>query len=381
MTTIIKKRFVMRLLLCSSIPNPSKQLGASKLILELAEALQSLGHSCDIFPCKPLAKGVDYTEAILNAIKQKDGNYDIIELPDSITQLPPSSKHHRYIIRSILLEYHFTKGSFPIRPLSWKAHIKSIALTLLNRQHINYPTPSRLHFLDSLFASAHAINFANSMDAKAIRKRGINKVPILTIPYGIADENRKYFEQISTDIPPTPKIAFVGTFDFRKGCLDLIQIVKCLSDTYPDLQFKFLGTKGMLQTTQEVLNCFPRKYHKRLEIIPTYQPNKLPSLLQDCSLGIFPSYIEAFGIGIIEMLAAALPVIAYDAPGPCDILPTNQRIPIGDVGAMCKQIKLLLNNPQELQQQRIAARKCSDKYNWETIAKRTIDAYQNLVSA
>ena len=131
----------------------------------------------------------------------------------------------------------------------------------------------------------------------------------------------------------------------------------------------------MLQSERDVLRCFPRRQWSHLEVIPSYQPQELPSQLNDCSLGIFPSYIEAFGFGVIEMLAAALPVIAYDAPGPCDILPKKWLVQPGDVDAMRQQIEQLFDKPNSLESARKQAQKLSQRYNYQTIAQQTIDAY------
>ena len=49
----------------------------------------------------------------------------------------------------------------------------------------------------------------------------------------------------------------------------------------------------------------------------------LPALLADCSVGIFPSYVEGFGLAVLEQLAAGIPTVAFDAPGPRQILRDN----------------------------------------------------------
>ena len=57
-----------------------------------------------------------------------------------------------------------------------------------------------------------------------------------------------------------------------------------------------------------------------LELVPQFAPDDLPRLLADCTVGAFPSYVEGFGLAVIEQLAAGLPTVAYDAPGPSEIL-------------------------------------------------------------
>ena len=350
-------------------------LGASKLILELAEAIQAQGHTCDVFPNKALEPTLSYTDAILQHLKSAANNYDVIELPDSLTKLPPPAPNYVTVLRSVLLEYHFAKITIPQRPLTWRNRLGQILKALGLRRPQPAISEQRLQFLDRLFSQASIINVANSMDAGAIRARNILQPKIVTLPYGIAAENRQRFDAVSAKVPSKPIIAFIGTFDFRKGCLDIITLAQELCSTYPTLSFRLLGTKGMLQTRDEVIRCFPRKLHSRLEVVPSYKPEQLPRLLSTCSFGIFPSYIEAFGIGVIEMLAAALPVIAYDSPGPCDILPQRFLAPPGNVTQLIDHCKLLLDDTKHLYKERQLAQQLSQQFNWKDIAQATINAY------
>ena len=75
------------------------------------------------------------------------------------------------------------------------------------------------------------------------------------------------------------------------------------------------------------MNYFPKKLRGYIEVIPQFHPDELPILLSSCSLGIFPSYLEGFAFGVLEMLAAALPVIAYDTPGAPMMVPEQYLVP------------------------------------------------------
>ena len=53
----------------------------------------------------------------------------------------------------------------------------------------------------------------------------------------------------------------------------------------------------------------------------------------DCTVGAFPSYVEGFGLAVLEQLAAGLPTVAYNLPGPRDILKStlpDLLVPCGD---------------------------------------------------
>jgi glycosyltransferase involved in cell wall biosynthesis len=112
-----------------------------------------------------------------------------------------------------------------------------------------------------------------------------------------------------------------------------------------------------------------------LEVIPKYDPDKLPALLSSCSVGIFPSYIESFGFGVLEMLAASIPVIAYNSPGPPMMLPPNWLVPRGDAKAMSVKVVDLLLDDRRLVQARTEAKRRSKEFCWKTIARQTSEIY------
>ena len=82
----------------------------------------------------------------------------------------------------------------------------------------------------------------------------------------------------------------------------------------PGVIFRLLGTAGLVRDADGVRRYFPRRLWPRLEICPRYDPNELPGLLAGVSIGVFPSRVEGSPYGVLEMLAWAIPVIAYDAP-------------------------------------------------------------------
>ena len=125
---------------------------------------------------------------------------------------------------------------------------------------------------------------------------------------------------------------------------------------------------------------FPRRLWPRLEIYPRYDPNELPSLLAGISVGVFPSRVESFGYGVLEMLAAAVPVIAYDAPGPHVMLPPEYRVPVGAVGDLADRVCDLLTDLDRLREARLWARARAANFNWEEIASRTAETYSRRLA-
>ena len=85
--------------------------------------------------------------------------------------------------------------------------------------------------------------------------------------------------------------------------------------------------------------------------------------------------MEGFPFGVLEMLASALPVIAYDAPGPPMMLPSEWLVPRGDWQALSAKAARLLQEGAELVKKRRQAQHASQRFSWQNAAEATQTAY------
>jgi glycosyltransferase involved in cell wall biosynthesis len=78
------------------------------------------------------------------------------------------------------------------------------------------------------------------------------------------------------------------------------------------------------------------------------------------------------------MLAAGLPVFAYDVAGPCDILPPDWLLKRGARNQLALRVIETLQAPNDewlnLSNQAIAV---SRQFNWKSIAADTVDCYRH----
>ena len=75
------------------------------------------------------------------------------------------------------------------------------------------------------------------------------------------------------------------------------------------------------------------------------------------------------------MLAAAIPVIAYDAPGPSMMLGRELLVPRGDIAAMSSKVVELLERRDDLTVARIQAKERARAFAWSEIARETSSIY------
>ena len=370
----------MKILFCSPVQK-SKELGGSKVVVELAEAMQQIGWDCQTvcpsdFPApsgKVTQNKVFHEQLRTHLLKHAD-NFDVIDYDHSY--LPFARKEFSsqplFVARSVLLTHHLL--SIPVPKSSG---LRAVVGILIKGNSRRREMGTLIKNSQKTVEEADIVNVSNFDDKAELIKNDIPADKIVVIPYGISTARRILFDQISSQVPRQPVIAFVGTFDYRKGAKEFPEIVHQITEAVPNVRFRLLGAQGLFRTEAEILSRFPRGLRERVEVVLRYKSDELPQLLSDCALGIFPSYIEGMPFGVLEMLAASVPVIAYDSPGPPMMLPAEYLVPRGDTQKMSEKVITLLRNESSLQNARIWAKQQSQQFCWQEIAKTTAAVYQD----
>src|SRR5205823_10426594 len=162
------------------------------------------------------------------------------------------------------------------------------------------------------------------------------------------------------------EICFLGMWSVRKGSRDWPEIVRGILDSVPSARFAFLGT---MTDEQTVLHDLRISSNETIRCLTSYGPEELPQLIARCALGLFPSYIEGFGLSVLEQLAAGIPTIAYDVSGPRHIFNAARAqflVPAGDVKAMAQQaIEILRMNETDYETLSRNCREIAAQFRWE----------------
>lgn len=372
----------LRILLCCPYFGVERRFGGPKVYIELQEAFQRQGAQADLVGFADMLPGqyaADYW-ACCNAqrdhIRSVGEAYDVIEfdhahLPFDRTDLPPGPL---MVARSVLLRHHFGRIRIPASPtirarLAWL--LLGPSRRKAERQTIDRATRTCLQ--------ADAVNVSNQDDRVALIDAGIPPERIMVEPFALTAERRGEFALSNRQPAAEPVIAFVGTFDPRKGMHAFGPLLSLLARSVPGVRMRLVGTKGRVLDSAGVLACFPRRLRNRVEVVPTYAPAELPGLLDGCMAGVFPSLIEGFGFGVLEMLAAGLPVVAYRAPGPPEMLPDELLVPRGDVGRLAERLTALLGDAAYRSTWSQWARRRAEDFDWDRIARSTLADYQRRI--
>lgn len=366
------------------------RLGAARVWIELCEEWRKAGHTVekfcltDAFPKPTASRG-------LSALRQAI-------FPSRAAAFMKKNAHRFDVIDCLIGTLPFSKESLNFHGLivarSIGLHRLYERFDLLSRQR--WPDQPKGRLFGSLFHRLRArrlrknadeairrcdlLNLPNENELEELEKNVRLRRPAIIEPYGLNDQYRTALAESarSTEVRlAQKKICFIGMWSLRKGSRDWAEIMRKIWAQVPDAHFVFLGTMFSEETVFAELGL---RASQRVKCIPTYAPSELPALLSDCTVGLFPSYVEGFGLAVLEQLAARVPTVAYDVPGPRQILELERETfltPAGETDAIAdRAIQILKFTPQKYSDLSAKCVALSAKYRWSEIAVETMQKYQ-----
>lgn len=382
----------LRILVVVNLPWDSR-LGASRVWMELAEQWRAMGHTVEKFSLSDAFPGARATRVTF-ALKQiifarkaaafvrKNGSrFDIIDA--LVGTLPYSKEQLRFggliVARSVglyLLYDRFEQTLEQRWPRPARGKFAGRLLYRFTRRRLQRASAASIRHADLL-------NVPNEEEAVCLRKEFGADRRILVQPYGLTEERRDALGKVAhepEDRLRCPRVSFIGMWGARKGAHDWSGIIQLVRAELPQTQFRFLGTMVSAEVIRTDLGDTSMD---GIECISDYQPDELPSLLADCTIGAFPSYVEGFGLAVIEQLAAGLPTIAYNVAGPRDILAPRfpeLLVPSGDTEKFAAEVcRVLRLNPAAYCTLVRLSLETAAGFSWPDVARETIDAYRRLL--
>jgi len=373
----------------------SRNLGGSRVQLELSEEFVKLGHTVekfsyeDAFPYKQSEWERLTCNFSLKAkafVQENADRFDIIEAHQ--TDLPFSKQELRFkgllVARSVGLipMYKETLDLLEKNTQLEKVTLRSLAGRLKHSVKGLISYQSRKRRYDDVLPSFQACDLINvcNLDELAYVRDVIGLGhKCVCFPFGLSEQRRQDFMKA---IQPTKlrlakkEVAFIGAWSTRKGSKDWGEIILRIRNQVSDARFLFLGTSASEQFILKQLG-FPGC--DWIKVVPSYDSDELSQLLGSSMVGAFPSYIEGFCFAVLEKLASGLPTVAYDVPGPREMLrylDSDLLVSAGDIEQFSNQVvKLLKLNEEEYTKLSGECLKVSNKFYWSEIATQTIDFY------
>jgi len=366
----------------------NRNLGGARVQLELAEEFQSLGHQVEKFDFHdafPKYKSSRLTDLIrpsfsvkAKAFVQANAHrFDIIDAHQG--NLPFTKQELGFkgllVARSVGLYAFYDEFSklenLKNPPRKLKTRIGDFLRSRQQKQE--------LAFYPRSLETSDLINLPNYDELAYVRDVLDLGDKCVVLPFGLSEERHQKFNQA---IKPSEvrlsnkQVAFIGSWGARKGSRDWGEIITKVKSQVPSAKFLFLGT-GI--TSERVLGDLNLPACDWIEIVPKYDSAELPSLLSRAAVGAFPSYIEGFGFAVLEKLACGLPTVAYDVPGPREMLQLldgSFLIMAANVDMFSQRLVSILN--MKLENYSCLSNECievTSHFCWQKIAKQTLEIY------
>jgi glycosyltransferase involved in cell wall biosynthesis len=369
------------------------RLGAARVCIEFSEEWRKAGHTVekfcltDAFPKSTSSRAtaalrqMRFSTRAAKFVRENAHRFDIIDC--LIGTLPFAKEslgfHGLIVARSIGLHRLYERFDLQARerwPDQPKGRLFGPLFHSLRARRLRRNADESIRHCDLL-------NLPNESELKELERTNFRK-PAIILPYGLNEQHRAALSQAAhstADRLQKKEICFIGMWSLRKGARDWPDIIRKIRAEIPESSFVFLGTMFGEETVRAELGP---ENSGAIECIPTYDPGKLPTLLADCALGLFPSYVEGFGLAVLEQLAAGIPTIAYDVAGPREILAFRRDIFLtraGDTAAIAaRAVELLRISPNEIA---TLASECvaeAAKYRWSEIAEETVRHYRGALA-
>jgi glycosyltransferase involved in cell wall biosynthesis len=371
--------------------------------MELAEEFRELGDTVekfsyeDAFPQarRPLGRGVintlmSYAESNKSFaaraeafVRSQGARFDIIDANQTDLSVSKTALNFNGLLvaRSVGLIPAYADFEQMARK-RWKEGTSGRDLI---RKALTFPGKRRrLQAVGKCFRHADVINVSNCDDLETVSHSMGFGEKVVYFPFGLSGDRLNQFaasRQPASQRLQARTVAFVGTWNSRKGARDWPQIFTALRQLVPDARLLLLGV-GLPQ--EHVLNDFPPQVRDAVQVVSSYEGEELPKLLADATVGAFPGYLEGFGFGTLELLAAGLPTVAYDAPGSRDILgrlKSPMLAPVGDSQAFARRLAELLSLPlQSYRECAEASDAVARTFSWREIAIQTRAAYMERLA-
>jgi glycosyltransferase involved in cell wall biosynthesis len=385
----VKSGQPLRILIVISHPWDTR-LGAPRVYMELAEQWRATGNVVekfsltDAYPngagsgAKFLIRQFRFAHKAAAFIRQNRDRFDVVDA--LVGDLPFSKARLRFrgllVARSVGLPQFYEEFEQTV-PHRWPGRSRG---RLRGRIFYEWARRRRLRTSQAALAHADLINVPNEAEAAHLRKA--HSATVLVEPYGLTDHRRDELGTLAATADSrlaAKTVCFIGMWGARKGAYDWPQLLSLVRAAVPQARFVFLGTMVAAERIREQLGGST----EGVNFISEYEPHELPRLLATCTVGAFPSYVEGFGLAVLEQLAAGIPTVAFNVPGPRDVL--GGRLPAllvapGDLKAFSQAVTTVLqldaSTYRGLVDRSTAA--VAD-YSWSTIARDTIRFYHSAL--
>jgi glycosyltransferase involved in cell wall biosynthesis len=175
-----------------------------------------------------------------------------------------------------------------------------------------------------------------------------------------------------------PFLLYVGNIEPRKNLSELLEAFGSLNP--PGIDLVFAGRRAW-QSKPVLRKARKLVAQGRVHLLDYVPEEDLPALYQSALAFVYPSFMEGFGLPVLEAMASGLAVVVSDVE-PLKSLVTDAGLLVrtGIVGEWQAALAEVIGDMEKRVMLAARGRERATLYSWEQAAKRTMQCYEQILA-
>lgn len=166
------------------------------------------------------------------------------------------------------------------------------------------------------------------------------------------------------------KLIFVGNLSEAKGITFLLKLMERLTD-FP-ISLTLIGSNA--------LSFSGRTNHPNISFSGILDQLSVADYLRNADVFVFPSYLDSWGMAVIEAMACGLPVIVSEEVGASECIDDKVGFILPHIESQwINAILILLNNPTLTRQMGVQAAMNVSSFTWKNYGSHVIQGLEKVI--
>ncbi len=282
------------------------------------------------------------------------------------------------------LGYYALKSGFPsittIHGVNFRESDPEIVAKLDNPIQRRIIFPIRMKTILSLdnyiFKNAKVLTAVSPYVKDEIKEYCSGEIHV--IPNGIRDE---YFNVENREVEN--RLLFIGGISPRKGILTLLKAVKIVKNEISDIKLHVVGHISSNQYYNSLIDYVKKNDLERNVVFKIgLSDEEVKNEFSECSVFVFPSMAESFGIVLAEAGACGKPVVASNVGGIPYVVEDNKTgflVECENTEKFAEKILILLRDKDLRIKMGNAGKEKAKQFSSREIAKKYYELYKQVI--